>query len=649
MGKIKAPGLLLRISHLILIQIIFIFAALALVLFYPQGSDLPDTDITKIEKKSHLFSTQVAGLMSSELLATGLDSITIESLKNIAKKKNQLLSLEIYAADSLNEYEKLFAYENRSYSEYDSALFANINLGSVINNMLTNENSKNICWSSGSDFITHMSVQSARDNKYVMVARAARIETAGNNNTKAYLLLLLFLISTLISLLIIHLISVGIRKPLEQLMAGFNETASGKVHIVSETEGDKSIQELSCAFNKMSLNLSRQQQQLTEANKELLISNRSLLDSESILTSLVDYSPDAIIVTDLEDHILIYNQAAARDFGYHQRSMMGKKISNLLPLAKLRNDATLNESENIDGLEIICKRLDGNRFPAMLVHTPLGSDKNKPIALLYFIKNITESDKYKDMILKLDRIASKGKMARDIAHEINNYLAVLQGNLELLPMLMGEIPEKVAKKIEVMKNTVGNITTFTDGLSRFSDESSEFEKEDLNQLVENLLAFVKPQNKFDNIFIGTNLSEDLPMVEIDTAQIQHLIVNLINNAAEALCEMESKKWIIVSTAIDETGEHFHIKIADSGPGIAEENLDRIFIGRFSTRREGNGLGLITCKNIANNHNGEISYHSSDESKAIFDIKIPITFRDKTNKADDDATDIYSSSERKVTQ
>ena len=134
------------------------------------------------------------------------------------------------------------------------------------------------------------------------------------------------------------------------------------------------------------------------------------------------------------------------------------------------------------------------------------------------------------------------------------------------------------------------------------------------------------------------------MVEIDTAQIQHLIVNLISNSAEALAASKGKKWIVVSTVLDESGDYFYIKIADSGPGIAEEYLDRLFIGRFSSRREGTGLGLITCKNIVDNHKGEISYHSSDESKAIFIIKIPVSF---SETADDDSTETYISSERKV--
>jgi signal transduction histidine kinase len=247
------------------------------------------------------------------------------------------------------------------------------------------------------------------------------------------------------------------------------------------------------------------------------------------------------------------------------------------------------------------------------------------------------------MILKLDRVASRGKMARDIAHEINNYLAVLQGNLELMPMLLAknDMP-KVDEKLGLMKKTVANISTFTEGLSRFSDENSEFAKEDLNQLIENLLAFVKPQNKFDNIYIGTNLADDLPMVTIDASQIQLLIVSLLSNSAEALAETDDRKWIVVSTSVSDNGREFYIKFADGGPGIPEEYHERLFISRFSTRRDGNGLGLITCKNIVDNHRGEISYHKSEESKAIFIVRLPIE-----HPREDETTEINYAEDRSV--
>ncbi len=234
------------------------------------------------------------------------------------------------------------------------------------------------------------------------------------------------------------------------------------------------------------------------------------------------------------------------------------------------------------------------------------------------------------MILKLDRVASRGKMARDIAHEINNYLAVLQGNLELLPMILEKNDtEKVLKKVTVMRETVGKISQFTDGLTQFSDENSEFRKEDLNQLIENLVAFLKPQNRFDEILIGTNLAENLPLVEIDSSQIQLLLVNLIYNAAESLAGFDGTRWIIISTSFDESTGQVDLKVADSGPGVAPDDIQKLFVNRFSSRRKGNGLGLITCKNVVDNHRGEISYHTGDESKAIFVARIPSSREIKT--------------------
>jgi signal transduction histidine kinase len=259
-----------------------------------------------------------------------------------------------------------------------------------------------------------------------------------------------------------------------------------------------------------------------------------------------------------------------------------------------------------------------------LVQTPLGPEGCPPIAVLHFIKNISESENYQSMILKLDRIASKGKMARDIAHEINNYLAILQGNLELLPLVIAKGDEvKTEQKLSLMRDTVAKISNFTDGLTKFSDENSEFEKEDLNQLVENLIAFIKPQNRFDEILIGTNLAENIPLVEIDAGQFQHLLLNLIYNAADSLATFEGTRWLIISTSLDDSGEAVYIKVSDSGPGVDPDNIQKLFVTRFSTRRQGNGLGLITCKNMVDNHRGEISYHTSDESQAIFQVRIPV--------------------------
>jgi PAS domain S-box-containing protein len=632
MAKIKSPGILIRISHLIVIQIIFVFSALALVLFYPTDDTL---------SRESLGNKALRAMASTSILANmiRLDSTgVIVDSQVVAEAKRSLYSAEYFSAIDLLTLNRKTGKDTiihlvRRDEMADQTISGGLPIRLVLD-ALKESPSQNYLSSmsaNGNQIVFYFSPK-ASDGDFALAVAINNDQYGAIKNNQAEVLFLLFLFSALISLLIINLISRGIKKPLSNLLEAFEKTAGGEEHYVAEEEGDKDIQGLARAFNKMSQSLAEKQRKLTAANKELLKANRAIAESESILTALVDYSPDAVIVTDLEDQVIIYNQQAARDFGYGPSDMLGKKISNMLVIPPKTKAAGGLSNDSLEGKEIICRRRDGGRFPSLLVHTALGPEGGKPMAMLYFIKNISESRNYQNMILKLDRIASRGKMARDIAHEINNYLAVLQGNLELLPMILEKGDnEKILKKIGVMRETVGKISNFTDGLTQFSDEDSEFRKEDLNQLVENLVAFLKPQNRFDEILIGTNLADNLPLVEIDASQIQLLLVNLIYNAAESLANFDGTRWIIISTSLDESSGNVCLKVADSGNGVSPENIGRLFVSRFSGRKGGNGLGLITCKNIVDNHRGEISYHSGDESKAIFIVKIPINRSDKKDE------------------
>ena len=622
MFRFRSPSLLIRVSHLILIQIVFIFSALALLFLYPEDDAAGNKAYENLHRKVEVTADRVFSLMKPSGVSCDIPADIAAQIQHIADDDDYIADISLLYQDTISGTDSLVHFgiseRERIYSDSSRVAFRAILdlLYAADREFLTT------ITNDGSHIIYAVRPDSDLRN-YALIIAAPNSTAKIAQNNQAYLLFILFLISALISLMIINLIFKGVKRPLGDLLKGFEKTAAGH-EIQLEENGDKYIRGLVRGFNEMSKKLSENRQELASTNERLMKTNQSLIESESILTTLVDYSPDAVIVTDLDDQVIIYNQAAARDFGYNQSNMLGKKISGLLPM--LSNDKNSSESnDSPESQEIICRRSDGSRFPAVLVNTPLGPDGGRPIAMLYFVKSISESANYQEMILKLDRIASRGKMARDIAHEINNYLAILQGNLELVPMFMAKNDnEKVEKKLGVMRDTVGKISTFTDGLTRFSDENSEFAKEDLNQLVENLIAFLKPQNKFDNIFICTNLSENLPLVQIDASQIQHLLVNLIRNAAEAVADLEDNCWIVLSTTIEEESKTAVIKVADSGEGVPPEHIGSLFVKRFSTKREGTGLGLMTCKNIVDNHNGELSYHSGEDSKSIFEVKIPIS-------------------------
>jgi PAS domain S-box-containing protein len=624
MFRFKSPGLLIRISHLILVQIIFIFVALALVLFDTGDKNSVTEYYSRTGQNIHSSSLPLFSLLRDSAGLPRIDSSTIAEVNNHVNKNSIISDVDVFLYNTVYGHDSLIHLADKNGDNMHKFSLPVISYGSSSPDTDTFRKPYWAALSSDGKYLAYFIRSENINDKFGLVVICPNTLSGTLQNSQAKWLFLLFLFAALISLLIINLIFRGIRRPLGRLVEAFEKTARGQEYYITEEAEDKEISRLTKAYNKMSQILAEKQRKLSVANRELVKSNKSLVESESILTALVDYSPDPIVVTDLDDQVIIYNQQAARDFGYNQNDMLGKRISNIFSVPGSSRPHTKSDSENEEAQEIICRRRDGGRFPALLRHTALGPEGSQPIAMLYFIKNISESRNYQNMILKLDRIASRGKMARDIAHEINNYLAVLQGNLELLPMILAknDMP-KFEQKLNVMKDTVTKISNFTDGLTQFSDENSEFRKEDLNQLVENLVAFVRPQNKFDDILIGTNLSENLPLVEIDAGQIQLLLVNLLYNSAESLVDFDGTRWIIISTALDESSQHVQLKVADSGPGIASEYFDRLFIYRFTTKRKSNGQGLITCKSVVDNHKGEISYHTGDESKAIFMVKIPV--------------------------
>ena len=159
----------------------------------------------------------------------------------------------------------------------------------------------------------------------------------------------------------------------------------------------------------------------------------------------------------------------------------------------------------------------------------------------------------------------------------------------------------------------------------------------INQLIETVITFLKPQNKFDLVEIETALATDLPLIEYDQGKMQQMLVNLIFNAVDAVSELDGKKRICVKSSLSPTDDSaINISVLDNGPGVPENKVELLFIRRFTTRRKGHGIGLITCQKLIEAHQGEISYKY--DNGAIFEIKLP-----KSQAILDDITEVQPES------
>ncbi|HVP06333.1 MAG TPA: PAS domain-containing protein, partial [Candidatus Acidoferrum sp.] len=437
-------------------------------------------------------------------------------------------------------------------------------------------------------------------------------------------LFLLFLVSILISLLTVYLIRKRFRDPLARLQRGLDSTAVGDRFYMVEPSHDEELGALASSFNRMNEALWNSRLSLDAFNQRLQKISVSLMETEGFLATLIDSSPDAVLVTSPEGEVIICNRQAATIFDADSAELLGKPVSSLFARSSAQPECPVASTDEGASFESICSRADGRLLPVFVVLRPV-RDKNGNIgAFLYILRDISESRNFQEMMIRLDRYYTRGEMAGDIAHEINNYLAVLSGNLELLPILQRKgDQEKIAKKFELMRSTVEKIAGFCDGLMDSGREELSIEPTDINQAVQNVLAFLKPQNKFDTVTITTSLSGEVPLVEADAGQVQQLMVNTIYNAAEALSAAAGPRTIDIVTGVlsNSKPDRVFVRIADNGPGVITDRVDWLFVKRFTTKPKGHGIGLVTCKRIIDAHFGAISYRY--ENGAVFQIELPV--------------------------
>ncbi|MGB3341046.1 MAG: cache domain-containing protein [bacterium] len=245
----------------------------------------------------------------------------------------------------------------------------------------------------------------------------------------------------------------------------------------------------------------------------------------------------------------------------------------------------------------------------------------------FMITSIKERDaKIKEFaqakIAEAERLAMIGQLAAGVAHEINNPLT---GILLYCDLVLKGIPESSSQRtnLERINNEAKRCKTIVKGLLDFARQTeTEIKPAMINEIVDNALALVKNQPLFHNIEIDKKIDPSLPKVNVDTSQIQQVFINIILNAAEA---MKGKGELKIAVRQTEDKKFILISFADTGQGIAEDDLSKIFDPFFTTKETGHGtgLGLSISYGIIRKHHGEINVASELGKGATFIIKLPV--------------------------
>ncbi len=227
----------------------------------------------------------------------------------------------------------------------------------------------------------------------------------------------------------------------------------------------------------------------------------------------------------------------------------------------------------------------------------------------------------------IEKMANIGRLAAGIAHEINNPLQLIQMQAGWIDeLLQEEKPGDVAnleeyrKSIGKIKQHVNRAGTITHRLLGFSRKISAEYDVQLNDLIRETISFLESEAHSSNITLNLRLQEDLPTIRTDGAQVQQVLLNLIENSLDAV---GSDGQVDITT--ESKGQEIFIMIIDNGPGIKPEILERIWDPFFTTKEagKGTGLGLSICSDIAHKLGGSITAENRVNGGARFTLKLPL--------------------------
>ena len=229
-------------------------------------------------------------------------------------------------------------------------------------------------------------------------------------------------------------------------------------------------------------------------------------------------------------------------------------------------------------------------------------------------------------LARVARITTMGEMAASIAHEINQPLAAIVNNANASLRWLGQDPPNVARARSVLERVVhdgGRASEVIGSIRSMLDKSGQERIElDVNDLIREVMTFARSDLRQHGIKVQTELAEGLPRISAVPIQLQQVLLNLIANAAESMAATEGRARALTvrSQKADEYG--IVVTIEDTGIGIDQTNLERIFEAFVSTKPEGMGMGLSICRSIVEAHGGRISALRATPRGSVFQVSLP---------------------------
>jgi two-component system nitrogen regulation sensor histidine kinase NtrY len=410
-------------------------------------------------------------------------------------------------------------------------------------------------------------------------------------------------------------ISKGITEPIGALAKATGDIASGNLDVRINIERDDEIGTLVESFNHMVVELKESKKSLETAYFD---SNRRRVCMESILENI----DSGVISLDTDGKILTINSSACRILGIDPSFIFERELDYHFLLTHIGSEEFKRfiRSINLKDIKAVKEQMSihvqGKKHIIRIFITQLTLPDGQPTGMLVVFDDLTD-------VIRAQRALTWQDVARRIAHEIKNPLTPIKLSAERILKKWNNKADDLESTIQKSANT---IVREVDGLRKLVDEFSRFgkmpeirkEKIDLRNLFAEVIDLYKD---YGDIRISVDIPEDIPPVEVDPQQFKRVIINLFDNAINA---MEGRGELTVK--LDETGGKKNVltlEIADTGAGIDDADKDKLFLPYFSKKKDGTGLGLAISHRIIAEHGGTITVADNVPRGARFIIQIPV--------------------------
>jgi two-component system nitrogen regulation sensor histidine kinase NtrY len=406
----------------------------------------------------------------------------------------------------------------------------------------------------------------------------------------------------------------GITTPIEKLASAASEITKGNLDVRIDYAAKNEFSSLINEFNKMVADLKENRDKLQKRTIELK-QRRSL--TENILNNITS----GVIALNSQGEIIDINPEAERMLSVNARQVTNKPILDVLSENHYREISQLIEKAYKTKFKIMEKELNFKIKGKILnlatkvthIKNPVN---NKFSGLLVVLTDLTA-------LMKAQRMLVWREVAKRIAHEIKNPLTPIQISSQRILKAL-ELPDNQFRKI--VEDSLNIILQETESITNLAKEFSlyarlpevNFTKGDINQILENLISVYS--SIYTTIEFKANLDVEIPaLVKMDTEQMKRIFVNLIDNAVDA---MNKKGVVEISSKYVKGTQFIKVEIGDNGPGISDEDKEKLFTPYFSRKTGGTGLGLAIAHAIIEEHNGQISVRDNTPQGTRFIIEIP---------------------------